>query len=419
MSARDGQLRGRRYSRPARRVSTARLAFSLIICVTFAAGVAAETTKTGAAIANGTQRFLLFYSGVFALVALTAAVGAGLIATDRIIMSPGKRIVAQAAHRAVAFVSVAFLAIHILTEIMAARSHVIDSVLPFLSPGRTFYVGLGTIGSDLMVLLVATGIARRRFAEGLSPATWRVLHGTAYAAWPLSIIHSLVAGRHPKPYVSWSYGACLLAVGLALVLRSVATVRPRHEAAYARPDEAGAPVNSAAASAAAQAFLLHRQQVGFAAGVGAGLAPGTPAGLGAGAPGGPGPAAPADLALTAGTPVQQQWQAAPLPRGGPTPADGFPVPSGLRAQTAPMHPPTPADGMPLPSGLQAHTAEGGFAAHTPHGGMRAHTPPEWARHQTPAEGMPIPPERAPIPYQVQALHPAPPDEDVPGWGDER
>ena len=42
----------------------------------------------------------------------------------------------------------AFLIIHIVTEILAQRVHVLDSVIPFLSPFRTFYIGLGTIASD-------------------------------------------------------------------------------------------------------------------------------------------------------------------------------------------------------------------------------------------------------------------------------
>lgn len=269
-------MRGRRYSRPAQRVSAPRLICSIIIIVVFAAGGAAETTKTGAALANGTQRFLLFYSGVFALVALTMSVAAGIVAADRILMSAGKRIVAQAAHRAIAFVSVAFLVTHILTEIVAAKSRLIDSVVPFAASGHTFYVGLGTVGSDLMVLLVATGIARRRFAEKASPVTWRVLHGTAYLAWPLSIVHGLAAGRHPKPYVSWSYGACLFAVGLALVIRSVVTIRPRHETNP--PERAPQGWPGTAASAAAQAYLLHSQQAALAAEVLRGLAAGEPAG---------------------------------------------------------------------------------------------------------------------------------------------
>ena len=371
MSARTGQLRSRRYTQSARRVGTARLIISVIICVIFASGVGAETTKTGADIASGTQRFLTFYSGVFALVALTAAVAAGLLATDRIVMSPGKRIVSQAAHRAIVFVSVAFLATHILTEIIAAKSHLIDSVVPFLSPGRTFYLGLGTIGSDLIVLLAATGIARRRFAEKMSPVAWRALHGTAYLAWPMSIVHGLAAGRQPKPYVSWSYGACLFAVGLALVLRSVATVRPQHATSYARRDEASSAEERTAASAAAQAYLLHHQQAALAAGAGAGF-----------------PRAASASAMQPTTPAGE-FPAAPK-RYPSTPAGGLPVVRGDHAHTQDRFP-----GGPLPAVMRAHMA------------------PDWARNEPPAEDARIGHDLASIPYQMQALHHAPPGEDPP------
>jgi hypothetical protein len=39
---------------------------------------------------------------------------------------------AQAVHRAFSFGTLAFLIIHIVTEILAQRSHVIDAVVPFL-----------------------------------------------------------------------------------------------------------------------------------------------------------------------------------------------------------------------------------------------------------------------------------------------
>jgi ferredoxin len=92
------------------------------------------------------MRFMLFYAGVFALIALTASVAIGLAATDRAIMSPGGRIAAQAAHRAASFAAVGFLAIHITVEVLA--------------------------------------------------------------------------GRTAKPYVDWSYGACVAAAALGLVFRS-------------------------------------------------------------------------------------------------------------------------------------------------------------------------------------------------------
>ena len=122
-------------------------------------------TSAGREIDAATQRFMLYYAGVLALVGLTGSVLLGLLATDRIVMTPGHRVMAQAVHRAFSFGTLAFLVIHIVTEILAQRSHVIDAVVPFLSPYRTFYIGLGTIASDLIVLLVVTSIVRKRFTE--------------------------------------------------------------------------------------------------------------------------------------------------------------------------------------------------------------------------------------------------------------
>ena len=202
---------------------------------------AARGTGTDRAILAAAQRFALFYSGVFALIALTAAVAAGLVAADRIVMTPAGRVTSQAVHRALSLAAVGFLATHVLMEVLAHRSRPADAVAPFLASGRTLYLGLGTLASDLVLVILATGVARRRFAGW--PVTWRVMHATAYLAWPMAILHGLLAGRHAKPYVDWSYGACLAAVALALVIRLVATTRSRTEVApYPVPEPAGALV---------------------------------------------------------------------------------------------------------------------------------------------------------------------------------
>lgn len=211
--------------------------FSVMLCLTAASG---DTTR-GRIILAAIQRFLLFYSGVFALIALTAAVGVGLAAADRMVMMPPGRVVAQGVHRAVSLAALAFLVIHIVTEILASRASVIDAFVPFLAHGRTFYVGLGTVASDLLVILIVTGIARGRFATR-SPWTWRAIHASAYLCWLLSLVHGLLAGRTAKPYVDWSYGACVAAVGLALLVRLVAKVRDRRETApHPVPARASAP----------------------------------------------------------------------------------------------------------------------------------------------------------------------------------
>lgn len=190
-------------------------------------------------IRTAAQRFMLSYSGVFALIALTAAVAAGLVATDNIVMAPAGRVVSQAVHRALSLAAVGFLVTHVLLEILAHRSRAIDAVVPFLASGRTLYLGLGTLASDLVLLIVVTGVARRRFAAHW-PATWRVIHVGAYLGWPLAIMHGLLGGRPAKPYVDWSYGACLAAVALALVIRLVSATRSRGETApYPVLDRAG------------------------------------------------------------------------------------------------------------------------------------------------------------------------------------
>ena len=184
--------------------------------------VALVMTKPGRDIDAATQHFMLFYAGVFALLGLTASVGVGLLATDRIVMNPGHRVMAQAVHRAVSFGALAFLVIHIVTEILAQRVHVIDAFIPFLSPFRTFYIGLGTIASDLILLIVVTSIWRNRFTARHTAWRWRAIHYTSYVAFVFGVMHGLLGGRAAKPYVDWSYGFAIALTALGLVVRFLA-----------------------------------------------------------------------------------------------------------------------------------------------------------------------------------------------------
>lgn len=247
-------------------------------------------TGTGHVIDLAVQHFMLFYAGVFALIGLCASVGAGLIATDRLILNPGHRVWVQSAHRAISFGALAFLIIHIVTEILARRAHAIDAVVPFLSPFRTFYIGLGTIASDLIVLLVITSIFRKRFtSHGKNVWGWRAIHYSSYAALVFGVWHGLLGGRPGKPYVDWSYGFVIAFVALGLAVRVLAnSLRPR-ETLSAPPvaetaGSASAPVRAAAmlaqlsaarAETAAPMAALGGGQPGMALGGGPYLVPGT------------------------------------------------------------------------------------------------------------------------------------------------
>jgi DMSO/TMAO reductase YedYZ heme-binding membrane subunit len=217
-------------------------------------------TKVGRDIDAATQHFMLYYAGVFALLGLTGSVFVGLVATDRIVMKPGHRVMAQAVHRAVSFGALAFLVIHIVTEILAQRAHVIDAFIPFLSPFRTFYIGLGTIASDLILLIVMTSILRKRFTAHGKAWRWRAIHYSSYAAFVFGVLHGLLGGREAKPYVDWSYGFAIAVTALGLAVRFLAiSLRPKENLSSApgadRSRAPGAEPLHAAAMSMAQARL--------------------------------------------------------------------------------------------------------------------------------------------------------------------
>ena len=282
-------------------------------------------TKAGHTIDAATQHFMLYYAGVLALVGLTGSVLMGLVATDRIVMTPGHRVMAQAVHRAFAFGTLAFLIIHITTEILAQRSHVIDAVIPFLSPYRTFYIGLGTIASDLIVLLVVTSILRKRFTGHGQAWRWRAIHYSSYVAFVFGVLHGLLGGRAAKPYVDWSYGFAIAVTALGIAVRFLAiSLRPKESLGSSpsvdRARSSGSSPLRAAAMGMAQAQLGGTVQM-------------LPAGLG-----------------TRGAPIGAPgttWTATALPAPGRSPASGpLPALDPAPAYAGPAYAGRPTPGRP-------------------------------------------------------------------------
>jgi DMSO/TMAO reductase YedYZ heme-binding membrane subunit len=293
-------------------------------------------TEPGRAVDAATQRFMLYYAGVFALIGLTASVGVGLVATDRIVMTPGHRVMAQAVHRAVSFGALAFLVIHIVTEILAQRSHAIDAVIPFLSPYRTFYIGLGTIASDLILLIVITSVFRKRFTAHGKAWRWRAIHYCSYLAFVFGVLHGLLGGRAAKPYVDWSYGFAIALTALALVVRFLALSLRSKESVSTPPgaDRAsGSPGTSplpAAARSMAQAQLGGTIQV-LPAATGMNAVIGVPGGQpwaaipapGWSATSGPFPALPAAPAYAGEASYSYYQDPELMPLGAPVDGDGI------------------------------------------------------------------------------------------------
>jgi len=225
--------------------------YSVAICGVVVIVAFLTFTSVGHVVDAAVQHFMLFYAGVFALIALCASVGLGFVATDRMVLSPGHRVFVQSAHRAASFGALAFLVIHIVTEILAQRVHVLDAFIPFLSPFRTFYIGLGTIASDLIILIVITSILRKRFTANGNAWKWRAIHYASYASFVFGVWHGLLGGRPGKPYVDWSYGFVVAFVALGLAVRILSnSLRPKETLSSAPVPEAGTSAGSAPMRAA-------------------------------------------------------------------------------------------------------------------------------------------------------------------------
>lgn len=175
--------------------------------------------------------FLDFGAGVLSLVSLTATVLWGLVATDRVLLGSGHRLLAQGAHRGLAVAGLCFLALHIWVKVAEAQTTAAAAVLPFADGDRPVLIGLGTLAGYLFVAVAVSGAMRSVFATKSRSLWWRALHFGAYPAWGASLVHGLKAGRPGGAWVTMAYALCLIGVAGVIVFR----VKSRARGARSRP----------------------------------------------------------------------------------------------------------------------------------------------------------------------------------------
>jgi sulfoxide reductase heme-binding subunit YedZ len=135
-------------------------------------------------------------SGAVALLLLTASVVLGVANTTRWKTDRWPRFLLYGLHRNVTLLALAFTVIHVITTIADsfAPIGVIDTFIPFLSPYRPFWLGLGTVAFDFLLALIVTSFLRRR----IGTRAWKAVHWLAYASWPVAMMHSLGTGSDAK-----------------------------------------------------------------------------------------------------------------------------------------------------------------------------------------------------------------------------
>ncbi len=164
--------------------------------------------------------FVARATGFISLVLITLSLVLGIGSSTRMSTAGWPRFVTQALHRNISLFVLVLLGIHIVAVILDdfVTITITDSFIPFVGSYRPIWLGLGVLASDLLVALVVTSELRHRIGYG----TWRAIHWTAYACWPLAIVHSLGTGTDTrKGWAVWIVVACVALVLLAVAWRIV------------------------------------------------------------------------------------------------------------------------------------------------------------------------------------------------------
>jgi sulfoxide reductase heme-binding subunit YedZ len=92
----------------------------------------------------------------------------------------------------------------------------LDLLIPFAGAYRQFWLGLGTLAFDLLIIVLITSLNRAR----LGLRTWRAIHWLSYFIWPIALAHALGTGTDATQL--WMG---VLAIGCATAVAATATWR--------------------------------------------------------------------------------------------------------------------------------------------------------------------------------------------------
>jgi methionine sulfoxide reductase heme-binding subunit len=188
-------------------------------------------------------------TGVVALVLLTAVVLLGIMVKRRGRLPGLPRFATTGLHRSLALLTVAFIAVHVVTAILDpyVTIGIAAAVIPFTSPYKPLWLGLGAVSMDVMAALIVTSLARARIGR----RTWRAVHWLAYACWPLAMAHSIGSSTDMR-------NGGLLALAAGCMAAVVAATWRRISSSAKTPQPAERPAQSLAAqSLAIQSLAAH------------------------------------------------------------------------------------------------------------------------------------------------------------------
>ncbi|WP_067507374.1 ferric reductase-like transmembrane domain-containing protein [Actinoplanes sp. TFC3] len=165
-------------------------------------------------------------TGLVSLVLLSIVVALGIGARSGRTAFGLPRFAVSLLHRNAGLLAVVFLLGHVVALYFDpyAQLRAFDLVLPFFAEYRPFWIGLGTVGFDLVLALILTSLLRHR----LGARAWRAVHWLAYLCWPVAVLHGLQTGTDGGSWWLRTVTALCAALVLAAVVWRFTPSFPRH-----------------------------------------------------------------------------------------------------------------------------------------------------------------------------------------------
>ncbi|MBJ7338162.1 ferric reductase-like transmembrane domain-containing protein [Mycolicibacterium sp.] len=157
-------------------------------------------------------------TGITALAFLTLSVGLGIATRSGRRLAALPRFAVVDVHRFAALAGTLLIAMHLVLLFFDpyAQLRLLDVVVPFLGAYRPLWLGLGTLAFDVLIVVIVSSLLRHR----LGARTFRVLHWSTYALWPIALAHALGNGTDAgRAWFLVFAACCALIVAAALTWR--------------------------------------------------------------------------------------------------------------------------------------------------------------------------------------------------------
>ena len=162
--------------------------------------------------------YLTRATGLVSLILLSATVVLGIVASVGWTSDRWPRFLSQSLHRNLSLFCVVLIGVHVVTTVGDGYVPIglADAIIPFRSPYRPIWVGLGAVAFDMLLAVAISSALRRR----IGVAAWRGVHWLAYACWPIAVIHGLGSGSDARlPGAMFVFVVCTVSVAGALAWR--------------------------------------------------------------------------------------------------------------------------------------------------------------------------------------------------------